>query len=54
MNHIWTVNGVAVDTNNSRLNVEVKTTQSVSVTLKGVDDRGAESQMKSWEGTIKP
>lgn len=54
INNIWTVNGQVVDTSDSRLNVEVKSEQNVVVTHQGVDDGGAKSAIKKWEGVIKP
>lgn len=53
-NYLWAVNGETVDVSDSRLYVEVKATQVVTVTLQGVDGDGGKSAVKSWEGEITP
>ena len=50
--HIWTVNGEAVSISGSRISVSSREPMALEVTLKAVDDGGAESETIYWHGSI--
>jgi len=50
--HVWTVNGEVLAISSSRISVSARDSGPLHVTLKAIDDGGAESEEVRWNGSV--